>query len=212
MSRANDAGIFDTLGRIGDPPFPWPRDLYSLEIEDRSEFERLKEMKSRFVMTLPERTFVVAMSFFVNQAKRERREEAFLGQFYGRVFAKWPERLRGQHFHYYQAERKTYLRLRLLKCHEGAHLIEPPCDWEVFLALPDLEHHLVSDYLIEKGREHMRELGNRIMARSTTASAPIVDDGPESIDPTSDDESMEGTDDSTTEDGSGSENSGSDEE
>ncbi|RXW12329.1 hypothetical protein EST38_g13523 [Candolleomyces aberdarensis] len=171
-------------------------------------------MARRFVMTYPERKFIVAMSHFVNQAKRERRDEAFLGQFYGRVFAKWPEPYIGQHFHHHQAERRMFLRLRLLKCHEAAHLIEPPCDWEVFLTLPDLEHGIVSDYLIEKGREHMNELGNRIMARLATVSAPVVDNGSNFIDLTgsddesmasTEDESMEGTDDDATQNGSESE-------
>ncbi|RXW13477.1 hypothetical protein EST38_g12376 [Candolleomyces aberdarensis] len=211
MSRANNGAVLGSFGRIGDPQFPWPHDLYSLEITDRSKFEELERMGRRFVMKPSERAFVVAMSCFVNQAKRERREEAFLGQFYGRVFAKWPEPYMGEKFHIYQAERRTYLRLRLLKCHDTAHRIEPPCDWEVFLALPDLEHRIMLDYLIEKGREDMRELGNRIMARDATASAPVVDNGNEFSDLTGlDDESMEGTDDDITEDGSGSEDGRSD--
>ncbi|RXW12330.1 hypothetical protein EST38_g13524 [Candolleomyces aberdarensis] len=186
-------GILASLDRIGDPRMTWPQDLYSLEVTNMSEFERLDPL-SPFHLTDQQRKFADTMAFFVNQAKRERRAEAFLGHCYGRLLTKWPEYRRSSgDFAWRQAQRKEYFRLQLLQSHRLFHIIEPTCDWETILSLSALDYLLVSDVLLAMGRELRSGLMDNYRARLEAIRAPVA--AVMAVQPWTDDQAMELTDD-----------------
>ncbi|RXW12597.1 hypothetical protein EST38_g13256 [Candolleomyces aberdarensis] len=190
-------GILGSIGRIGDPPRQWPQNLYSLEVADTSEFMPLTEPSS-FRLTEQQKRFADTMAFFVNQARRQRRAEAFLGQCYGRLLAKWPEP-RSALLAWNQSQRKEFFRLQLLQTHRLYYLIEPTSDWETILSLPTIDYLLVSDALLQLGDELRGTINDRFRPRIDALHAALVLISPDGM---LDNGPMDQTDNDTGEDAS----------
>ncbi|KAJ2912689.1 hypothetical protein MD484_g7725, partial [Candolleomyces efflorescens] len=145
--------VLQTIGKPDDPRFVWPDNRYSLEADDIdfADFERYSTLSAEFTLDGEALAFVVTMAYFVNQAIRQNRERAFLGQIYGRISRRWGEGIALDYCHV-QAERKEHIRLTLLRFHREVYMHEPPCDWEYLLSLNESRYQAISKHVLQLGK------------------------------------------------------------
>ncbi|RXW13170.1 hypothetical protein EST38_g12688 [Candolleomyces aberdarensis] len=197
MRQPHEESRLASIGRIGDPTFPWPRHAYSLEATNL-DLAPLTQI-SPFHVKEGQKIFAATMACFVNQAKRRGQEQAFLGHCYAYLFMKWPEIRCGYHHTWWMSQRRELFRLRLLKYHRTCHLIEPNIDWETAFTLPEFEFGHLSVDLLRRGRELDADFEKTLGIGIPTVPAPGVNSSSHNAEMTdSDDDTMKPNHDGTT--------------
>ena len=132
MTRALCGPITDTLSRFvrpcSLPRFQWAngesRHQTQADDIDFADFERYSTLSAEFTLDGEALAFVVTMAYFVNQAIRQNRERAFLGQIYGRISRRWGEGIALDYCHV-QAERKEVSEICASSCFSLSHYMNP---------------------------------------------------------------------------------------
>ncbi|KAJ2913130.1 hypothetical protein MD484_g7294, partial [Candolleomyces efflorescens] len=175
------------MGRIGDPKFGVWANLYKLEVVISASYKivfahSLLQTTRReidwpinsHVMPCSEaRVFASVMAFFLDRARREGRVESFLDSCYTYILTRWPPHTAPPElYHFWQHEAKDLWRIELLRQYHTRYLFEPPCEWELVLALKPIDFQSIANEILKTSEELADEASREVVTLKPESLPP----------------------------------------